>query len=117
MRKLLFIAVMLFAAGAFAGPAPEAAPEGFDWMSVVAQAITVATPIICTLVVSGVRKLVPKIPPAALPLLSAVLGIIINVVQQQAASADSILVGAVLGLAGTGLYEAQKNLKPAPKPD
>jgi hypothetical protein len=68
--------------------------------------ILLATPIISSLVVTGVKQLAPKIPPWLLPAVSALAGALTDVLNSYATSAPADPShGFVLGLAGVGLRE------------
>jgi hypothetical protein len=114
-RLLLVFAVFAFAVPLLAQTTPPEA-AGFDWMAVAASAITAAIPVLTMLLVGVVRKFLPKLPSWSIPLISLLIGIALNVIQQASMSPKNALVGAVLGLAATGLYEVQKHLTPQ-KPD
>ena len=93
-----------------APPAPDAAQLGAD-------AINALIPVAVPLLIWGMKTLVPKLPKQSLPMIALGLGVAADWVIAFAAGGDfTPIVGALLGLAGVGLREATKHLKPAKPP-
>lgn len=77
-----------------------------DWTNLGAQAILALVPIVTMIVVWGVRKLVPKIPRVALPILAASLPFALSFLASYISGHTfSPLVAALLGAAATWLRE------------
>lgn len=81
----------------------EAAP---DLELLGANLIKALIPILVPLLVWGVRSILPKIPKAALPILSPILGALLDALLAYIAGGQwSPIAGAALGAAGVGLRE------------
>lgn len=96
MLTLLFAAVQ-------AAADPVAAP---DVKAQAALAITALAPIVLPFIVYVVRRLIPKIPRVALPMVAMALGFGVNALTSYISGHDfSPLVGAALGTAAVWVRE------------
>lgn len=76
--------------------------------------LTWITPVVVPLVLTGVKRVLPKLPSFMIPILAPVLGVAIDFVNTFALGHSSNLaLAAVAGLAGVGLREVKENLKPS----
>lgn len=119
MKTRIWLFVALFFAGLTALLAetavtiPAAASTGISPDSIVQW----LTPIIVPLVIAGLKKVLPAIPSALLPIIAPILGVVIDLVNNLAtAHQTNFLVAAALGLAGVGLREVKDQIVPAAKP-
>lgn len=75
------------------------------------------TPIIVPLIITYVRKMAPRIPTWMLPAMAPVLGALIDLINSLIVGGNhSMIVGALLGLAGVGVREIKTNLVPPKNP-
>lgn len=102
----LLVAVLVpIAAFAQAITAPPA-PQAFDWTAVAINLVTGLQVLIVPLLVSGVRKLVPKAPRVALPFVALVIGVGTDGFATYVAGGGfSPLRGALVGLVSVALRE------------
>ncbi len=74
--------------------------------------ITVLTPVFVPLIVAALKKVLATVPKPILPLVATGLGIVITVLNSLAGGipigGEVVVVGAGLGLAGTGVRELVK---------
>lgn len=71
--------------------------------------LTWAIPVVVPLVLAGVKKIMPKLPGGALPILAAILGGVIDYANHVATGhASNTLTAVALGLAGVGLREVKE---------
>lgn len=83
----------------------------------VGSIITALIPAVTPMLVWGIKLLVPKIPKMWLPIIAPVLGALIAVIQHLGTlSWENVVVGAVLGLAGTGIREMWDQVNKAAAP-
>lgn len=72
------------------------------------------TPVVVPLVLLGAKKLIPKLPGRALPLIAPVLGWLLGVIDNLAGAEQSNLwVAAGLGLLGVAVREVKESVAPA----
>lgn len=75
------------------------------------------TPLLVPLIITYVRKWQPQIPSWVWPTLAPVLGAVATLIESAITKGDhSVLVGALLGLAGVGVREIKTNLIPPKEP-
>lgn len=73
------------------------------------------TPILVPLLLTGVKKLLPKLPSFLIPLLAPIVGVLIGLLDQVAlGNTGNIWISAALGLAGVGLREIKDQALPSP---
>jgi len=111
VRRILFLLLVLFSASLALAQAETPPISAIDWNAVGAQAIMGLAPVVVFLLVQGVKGLSTKLPKWAPPVIALALGAVANVVAQMAASPKNAIMGAIFGLAATGIYEIQKNLR------
>lgn len=95
---LLVLVAMLWSAPGASGSTAEAPAPPLDWMAMIAVAVPALLAIL--------KLLVPAVPPALIPFLAPVLGMVIDIVSAWfAGNPPSPLVGATWGMVGVGLRE------------
>jgi hypothetical protein len=83
-----------------------------DWTQPLTQFIVAITPVVTTLVVWGIRKLVPKIPRVALPIIAMLLPVAASWVASLAMGTNfTPIVAALLGAAAVWLREVVNTLQ------
>ena len=65
---------------------------------------------ICLCVGYLIKTCIPKVPNNAIPMISAILGLALNIFMCKCITPEIILGGLFSGLASTGLYEAFRNI-------
>lgn len=79
--------------------------------------VTYLTPIIVPLIIAGVKAVQPKIPTFVLPLIAPIFGVLIDIINSYVNNSHpSLLIAAILGLAGVGIREVVDQLKPISDP-
>jgi len=80
--------------------------------------VDLLTPIVGPLLTAGVKKILPNIPVAFIPVVAIVLGVLANGIGTVALGGDVVIWKAVaLSLAGIGVRELQNNFRtPTPTP-
>ena len=74
--------------------------------------VSLLTPVIVPLVITGVKKVVPLIPTWLLPTLCPLIGVVIDFITHLSTGSNmNFAVSAALGLAGVGLREIVDQLK------
>lgn len=111
LKRILFALIVLFSASLVIAQVENPPVAGIDWFAVGSQAIMGLTPVVVFLLVQGVKAVSKKLPNWAPPIIALALGAVANVVAQMAASPKNAILGAIFGLAATGIYEIQKNLR------
>jgi hypothetical protein len=77
-----------------------------DWNDTLVQLIVAVTPVVTTLLVAGLRKLMPSIPRIALPIIAMLLPVLASWLGSfVAAGTFSPVVAALLGAAAVWLRE------------
>lgn len=76
-----------------------------DWNSWIVQLVMAVTPVVTTLIVFGIRKLIPKIPRVALPILAVLLPVAASWFYSYAGGTFTPVVAALLGAAAVWLRE------------
>jgi len=76
-----------------------------DWNSWAVQAVMALTPLVTTILVWGLRKLLPKIPRVALPVIAMLLPVAASWFYSFAGGTFTPLVAALLGAAAVWLRE------------
>lgn len=72
------------------------------------------TPLVVPLILAGLKKVLPSLPSALIPLLAPVLGVILDLANHLATGHTTNLVVALgLGLLGVGVREVKEAIKPA----
>lgn len=80
--------------------------------------LDVLTPIIGPLLTAGVKKAMPYLPLAAIPVIAIVLGTLVNALGTVSLGNDPAIWKAVLlGAAGIGVRELQHNFRTSPDSD
>lgn len=76
-----------------------------DWNSWIVQLVMALTPVVTTLVVAGIRLLIPKIPRVALPIVALLLPVAASWFYSFAGGTFTPVVAALLGAAAVWLRE------------
>ena len=78
-----------------------------DFTALGAEAILALVPVLTALLVFGLRKLLPKIPRVAIPIIAMALGFVLSWLNNYISVTPTVtpLVGALLGAAATWLRE------------
>jgi hypothetical protein len=76
-----------------------------DWNSWAVQLVMAVTPVVTTLVVFGIRKLIPKIPRVALPIIAVLLPVAASWFYAYVGGTFTPIVAALLGAAAVWLRE------------
>ena len=112
LTKILMVLFIGLVIAPFAAFAAEAAAGATTPATATTSLWTALIPLIVPIVVAGLKLLVPKIPVVWLPILCPVVGMAVDLIAYFAGQqTQGTAMGALLGLAGTGVREIYDQLK------